>query len=395
MKNRVLKVCLNLVSLMLFSSAVLSLSYPLGREKDFLLWLSRFDPWLLFSQWRLEQIFPSWGWLPLLVLIATAWWGRWFCRWLCPCGAFMMLSDYIGRFLFRNRLQSVKVSIFRELQLLATLFMVAFVAIFLFQDGWLLLFTPLTLFSHEIVRAAQSEWPVLLISLFIVTLLLSRIWCAFLCPTGLLFAFVTRLGAICHKQLRSGSLLPSSDKSYPATSRRQFFKMAAVLLLIGVSLRNTVKAAGTILRPPGALKEEEFGAICSRCSRCIQVCPTNALSPMPITQGLVNFETPEFVPRTGRCDLCQACQEVCPTGALIVTPVAATKIGTAAVDKERCLAWHDGKLCFLCGEQCPVQAIDGDELRRPTVRRSQCVGCGACENGCPVEGQAAIRVFGE
>ncbi|HEY3426072.1 MAG TPA: 4Fe-4S dicluster-binding protein [Negativicutes bacterium] len=77
------------------------------------------------------------------------------------------------------------------------------------------------------------------------------------------------------------------------------------------------------------------------------------------------------------------------------TSVTETKIGTAAIDKNRCLAWNEEKLCFLCGEQCPVQAIDGDELRRPAVQREKCVGCGACENGCPVEGEAAIRVFVE
>jgi MauM/NapG family ferredoxin protein len=396
MKKQVLKLGLQFTSLMLFVSALLALSYPLGRENDFLLWLSRFDPWLLFSQWRLAM-FPAWSWLPLLVLITTAWWGRWFCRFICPFGAFMTFSDYVGRFLFHNKFQTVRAPVFRNLQLLTTSFMVALVAVFLFEAGWVLFFTPLILFSHEIVRATRGEWPLLLLALFVATLLFSRIWCTFLCPTGLVFAFITRLGALRHKYAGRGSRLPSSNESRSKTSRRQFFKLTAILLLVGagVSLKNTAKAAGTVLRPPGALPEAEFGAVCNRCNRCIQVCPTNALSPMAITEGLVNFETPEFVPRTGRCDLCQACQEVCPTGALVFTPVAATKIGTAAVNKDRCIAWHEGKLCFLCGEQCPIQAIDGDELRRPTVRREKCIGCGACENGCPVEGEAAIRVFGK
>lgn len=394
MKKQVLKYGLQLTSMMLFVSALLSLSYPLGRENDFLLWFSRFDPWLLLSQLYQAKTFPAWGWLPLLVLIATAWWGRWFCRFICPFGAFMTLSDEVGRFLFHNKFQNVKSRVFRTLQLLTTSLLVAVVVVFLFKAGWVLFFTPLILFNHEIVRAAQGEWPVLLLIFFIVTLLLSRVWCTFLCPTGLVFAFVTRLGAMRHKHGGRGQVQSIND-SRSKTSRRQFFKLAAILLLVGASLKNIAKAAGTILRPPGALTEDEFGVLCTRCSRCIQVCPTNALRPMPITKGLVNFETPEFIPRTGRCDLCQACQEVCPTGALVVTSVAATKIGTAAVDKGRCIAWHDGKLCFLCGEQCPIQAIDGDHLRRPTVRREKCVGCGACENGCPVEGEAAIRVFGE
>jgi MauM/NapG family ferredoxin protein len=396
MKKAVYKLCLNLIFLLLFVSAVLSLSYPLGREKDFLLWLSRFDPWLLLSQWRLAGLFPVWGWLPLLVLIATAWWGRWFCRFICPFGAFMALSDYVGRFLFQNKFQQVKACVFRNIQSLTIPVMVVLVAVFSFDAGWVLFFTPLTLFSHELVRVAQGEWPILLFIIFIVTLLLSRIWCSFLCPTGVVFAFVTRLALRRHNHVEHGPMLKRIKDFSSTISRRQFFKLTAVLLLLGagLSLKNTVKGAGIILRPPGALREEEFGAVCNRCSRCIQVCPTAALRPMALTQGLVNFETPEFLPRIGRCDLCQACQAVCPTGALVLTPVAATKIGTAMVDQERCLAWNEGKLCFLCGEQCPVQAIDGDELHRPTVRRTKCVGCGACENGCPVAGEAAIRVFG-
>ncbi|MEN6567260.1 MAG: 4Fe-4S binding protein [Veillonellales bacterium] len=47
----------------------------------------------------------------------------------------------------------------------------------------------------------------------------------------------------------------------------------------------------------------------------------------------------------------------------------------------------------MCGEQCLVQAIQGDGLHRPTVLADKCVGCGTCENACPVDGEAAIRVF--
>jgi len=63
----------------------------------------------------------------------------------------------------------------------------------------------------------------------------------------------------------------------------------------------------------------------------------------------------------------------------------------AQIDRSRCIGWAEGRLCLLCQEQCPLQAIDSDEQNRPSVVTERCAGCGACENGCPLE-DAAITV---
>lgn len=113
---------------------------------------------------------------------------------------------------------------------------------------------------------------------------------------------------------------------------------------------------------------------------------------MPITEGIESFETPYIIPRNANCTLCFACQEVCPTGAIAQLPLEQVKMGKATVHKERCLAWNENKLCLICGEQCPVLAIEGDQQHRPIVLVDKCVGCGTCEKNCPVDGEAAIRV---
>jgi len=84
-----------------------------------------------------------------------------------------------------------------------------------------------------------------------------------------------------------------------------------------------------------------------------------------------------------------------------------TAIGMAVVDRNRCLPWAYGVPCIVCEEMCPVpdKAIrleeatvlnaQGEEVtvQRPYVLLDLCIGCGICEYQCPMEGEAAIRVY--
>jgi len=152
-----------------------------------------------------------------------------------------------------------------------------------------------------------------------------------------------------------------------------------------------------LIRPPGALPEEEFVSVCTGCGECLKVCPNNALQSTLLEAGLAGLYTPRLVPRIGYCEeFCNFCGRVCPTEAIRPLPVEEKRliqIGVAHINKTRCIAWDTDKICLVCNEQCSYHAIVGDDKKRPIVKEEKCTGCGICENKCPVDGESAIIVY--
>jgi len=166
-----------------------------------------------------------------------------------------------------------------------------------------------------------------------------------------------------------------------------------------------------LIRPPGAQDEADFLSTCLRCTQCMKICPTTALQPAGFEAGLEGVWTPMIIPRVGYCDYgCTACGQVCPSGAiplLALEDKRMTVIGKASINRDRCLPWASNVPCIVCEEMCPtpqksirleevtVQDAQGEEinLQRPHVLREVCIGCGICENHCPLEVEAAIQVY--
>jgi MauM/NapG family ferredoxin protein len=187
-----------------------------------------------------------------------------------------------------------------------------------------------------------------------------------------------------------------------------FSAVSVVLLSLNWAKKKT---SFYLLRPPGVQDEENFLSTCVRCGVCIQVCPTQAIQADLTLSGIEGLTTPILVPRAGYCAYtCNACGQNCPVQAippLSLEGKRLTKIGTAQIDHTRCIAWGEHGNCIVCEEMCPLphKAIslkqksftqaDGKvaEVLLPIVDETVCIGCGICENKCPVEGEAAIRVF--
>jgi len=83
------------------------------------------------------------------------------------------------------------------------------------------------------------------------------------------------------------------------------------------------------------------------------------------------------------------CMSVCPTGAIQPMNKEDIKLGNAVVIKEACIAWDWGG-CTKCAAECPENAIQLDNEKRPVIDQNKCNGCGLCEFICP---SSSLRAY--
>ena len=72
-------------------------------------------------------------------------------------------------------------------------------------------------------------------------------------------------------------------------ARRKFLRTVVLGVgVVGASLLGYLPVIGRWrerVRPPGALKEQEFLASCIKCGQCVQVCPVNAIKLADLEEG--------------------------------------------------------------------------------------------------------------
>ncbi|PAW78337.1 MAG: ferredoxin [Verrucomicrobia bacterium Tous-C9LFEB] len=159
----------------------------------------------------------------------------------------------------------------------------------------------------------------------------------------------------------------------------------------------------TPLVPPGSQSASNFTLHCTACQLCVSVCSNQVLRP---SSSLTKWMQPEMSFERGYCrPECTKCSEVCPAGAILSITTAeksAIQIGHAVWIKENCIVNAQDVSCGNCARHCPVGAIQmvtkdasrPDSLKIPVVDLERCIGCGACENLCPVRPFSAIYVEG-
>lgn len=205
------------------------------------------------------------------------------------------------------------------------------------------------------------------------------------------------------------------DRNRKALNRRRFLldsaRTACGVALLGAGLSFYARRAYTlpaaVLRPPGALAEEEFAGACVRCGLCVRDCPFDTLRLARLGEDIATG-TPYFIARDIPCEMCEdiPCVRACPTGALdpALENIDAARMGLAVlIDQETCLNFQ-GLRCDVCYRVCPAidQAITLEPQHNarsgrhalfiPTVHSDACTGCGKCEYACVLPA-AAIKAL--
>jgi MauM/NapG family ferredoxin protein len=433
-------------------------SMPIRLQNIFL----RIDPLVLFiTSIALRTLMTSFL-FGIIILVTSLFFGRFFCGFVCPLGVMIDIADKLvirTRSITKpSFLKNAKLAVLLFL-IISALIGVSFLHFFdplviMERSLTLLLYPVLSFFASQVFLIPSAVFTETMIALCSFLMILGlgfiapRFWCRNLCPLGALLSLFSRISifkftlvdgckecGICEKVCPTQAIDIGNKKIDPAecitclrclyecphqtivyktnikpgridVKKREFITSIAAGI-IAVPLASSFlhrKLSGRLIRPPGALPEKDFLNACLHCGMCMKICPTNGLQPCILESGINGLWTPKLVPRIGGCEKnCNKCGQVCPTGAirkLTLEEKTYAKMGTAVIDKSRCIAWEQDKVCLICDEACPFNAIgsfnetiQGKTLLRPFVDERICTGCGLCEARCPIDGSAAIQVF--
>lgn len=192
----------------------------------------------------------------------------------------------------------------------------------------------------------------------------------------------------------------SDKKTEIKKNRRDFFMSSFTkskeLLYSAVDMGLKFKFRRKIIRPPGALSEDQFLMKCTRCDKCTQACPYNAIFLVDQIHSGVLFKTPFIDPTHEACRFCEdmPCIKACDDNALVMESFAEVKpIGLAIVQSEHCLVTQ-GQYCDYCFNSCPhsLGAIKKTEAGLPEIDADICVGCGKCAYICVSQSGDALEI---
>lgn len=459
-RARLVRWIIQLIFLGLFVAAFIQTSYGVTVNLQNIFF--RFDPLILLIVSIAFRTVIATSLLALTLIAATLVFGRFFCGFVCPLGTTIDIFDvFIKRELApKPALRSGKYFTLVFL-LTAAVLGVSFLhfldPLVISERSLTLIFHPAATYLADIfnfgTKVLYVESAIALIVLgavLVLNFVNQRFWCRSVCPLGGLLAVCSKFSVfrfsfaspesctncgICEKICPTGAIsieharvdaaecieclrcryeCPQDVFNYrisPASSRidlsRRQFVGALGTGIIVAPLANSLlhqKLSGRLIRPPGAIPEADFVSVCIHCGKCMKVCPTNGLQPCLLDAGLNGLWTPRLAARIGGCEKnCNMCGQTCPTSAirkLSLEEKTYAKMGTAVIDRARCIAWEQDRVCLICDEACPYGAISSlsetvreTKLLRPFIDERACNGCGLCEARCPIEGRAAIEVF--
>lgn len=333
--------------------------------------------------------------LALPLFIMALWRSRWFCRNLCPVG---FLSENI------RRLRRPANPNFTKLPLIGQWVVLMTLGGAILGYPLFLLLDPLGIFNSffQTLRGPFSTTSLIyclpLLMVLAINFVWAGLWCSHLCPLGAIQVMLFRLrGVFWHKILYWREL---SDSNKVLTTRRDILALGTGVLTAAATRKLFRPRALKPIRPPGAIDESNFTAVCIRCGNCTRACPAGIIKPDPGIHGIASFMTPTLRFENNYCqEDCNSCNEVCPSGAIAGLSLAQkrkTTVGLAKVDMSICLLSEERE-CTVCVRICPYDAVklvfsEEDYISIPVIDPDKCTGCGACEWVCPVSPKKAIII---
>jgi ferredoxin len=326
---------------------------------------------------------------------------RWFCRYICPVG--LLLDTVSGRKLPIMIWWKGCPPIGRYIVLLTASGAILGYPLFLWMDPLAFLNNAFSVFAATGVLSGIISLSGIVMLCFI-ALTSGDFWCARICPLGATQDLLESVGSFCGnfwKTNRTDSRVKAAPgNAFPATRRVFITVVAGLGFSLWAQKIGQARSKNAPLRPPGAIKEDEYAGLCLRCGNCIRTCPSKIIHPDTGQAGILGFLSPVVRYETDYCnEECNACTTVCPSGALQTLSLEQKNgyvIGQAQLDRALCL-WGISD-CNACVNACPFDAIqifwDKEAYESyPVVDLLKCNGCGACEVYCPTGDIKAIRVW--
>lgn len=148
------------------------------------------------------------------------------------------------------------------------------------------------------------------------------------------------------------------------------------------------------IMPPGAGNDQRYAAHCVACQACASACPVGII-------GMEGSMQPTLRYTNGYCQYnCSRCSEVCPTNAIRrigIEEKRRTRIALSSFIRERCVVVEKSQACGACAEVCPTRALRMEPyggmdsgLTIPVFEEPYCIGCGACVFACPARPLAFV-----
>ncbi len=337
--------------------------------------------------------------LGLAIGIVTLFSRRWFCNWMCPMGLCMNTATWVGRRLGRRPHPG---RAWGQWLVFLTFGGALFgLPLFLWLD-------PLSILAGAFLPKEQTgslfAWasPLFFALLILLTAWWPHIWCTRTCPLGAFQDLLKMAAAAGHSKVRRARHITSAS---PGTAgigpaRRTFLGLAAGTAGAAIFRSFGIRKTHT-LRPPGAISNPTFSALCTRCGNCARACPSQIITYNMKSREWTNLFTPTLQFDHDYCrEDCVACSQVCPSGALqplSVSDKTHAKFGVAQVNMDLCLL-RDDRECSACQRWCPFDAVHyvfskEHYTLNPVIDTDKCTGCGACQTYCPTQPQKAITIL--